>query len=165
MIVKKLIGLGLLLVACRGSIAPKTAPPPGAPGAADPKSAVAAYINAVAAQDLQAMSAVWGTPEGSVRTQLGSDEIMKREVVVVSMLKCIRKGFSIISDATAGPGQRSMVVDLTYVPPAVNRDSTRTSTAPVLTRATNFAVVQAKDGRWYVSSFELNKVNDICLAR
>jgi hypothetical protein len=163
--VKKLIGLGLLLVACRGSMAPKTAPLPSAPGAPDAKAAVAAYINAIAAQDLQAMSAVWGTSEGSIRTQLGSDEIMKREVVIVSMLKCIHKDFSIVSDATAGPGERSMIVDLTYVPPAVTRDSTRAQTAPILTRATNFVVVKAGDGRWYVNSFEINKVNDICLAR
>jgi hypothetical protein len=25
--------------------------------------------------------------------------------------------------------------------------------------------VKASDGRWYVNSFEINKVNDICLAR
>ena len=161
---KKLIGLGLLLVACRGSMAPKTTPAPSGPGAADPKSAVAAYINAVAAQDLQAMSAAWGTSEGSIRSQLDADEIMKREVVVVSMLKCIRKNFLIVSDATAGAGMRSMVVDLTYDPPAVNRDSTRTKPGP-LTRSTDFLVVSDKTGRWFVQKVDLNKVNDICLAR
>jgi hypothetical protein len=162
--VKKLIGFGLLLVACRGSMTPAT-PSPNAPGAANARAAVAAYINAIAAQDLQAMSAAWGTADGSIRNQLGADEIMKREVVVVSMLKCIRKDFSIVSDATAGTGQRSMVVDLTYVPPAVKTDSAHAQGGAVLTRATGFVVVQAKDGRWYVNSFELNKVNDICLAR
>jgi hypothetical protein len=163
--VKKLIGLGFLLVACRGSMTPKTAPTPSGPGAADPKAAVAAYVTAVAAQDLQAMSAVWGTADGSIRGQLDSDEIMKREVVVVSMLKCIRKDFTIASDATAGPGKRSMMVDLTYDPPAVNRDSTRTKPGLPLTRSTNFMVVSDKNGRWFVQQLDLNKVNDICLAR
>jgi hypothetical protein len=164
-LVKKLIGLGLLLVACRGTMTPNPTPStPGALGAVSARDAVAAYVSAVAAQDLQAMSAVWGTADGSIRDQLDSDEIMKREIVIVSMLKCIRKDVQVVSDGAAGTGERSMIVRLTYVPPSKG-DTTRVGTGQALTRETNFDVVQARSGRWFVKQFDLNKVNDVCLNR
>ena len=155
---KKLIALSLLLVACHK--APSSGPTPenGPLGAADPKSAVGAFIAAINAQDLQAMSAVWGDADGSIRNQIGADELMKREVVIIQMLKCVRKDFTVISNSVAGTNQRAMVVDLNFNPPPAGRAS--------VTRSTSFVVASdKKTGRWFVSSIEPNKINDICLSR
>ena len=61
----------------------KQAPMPGAPGAATPAAAVDAFLAAAKAEDLQAMSAVWGTPTGSVRDQIPRDELDKREIYII----------------------------------------------------------------------------------
>jgi hypothetical protein len=159
---KKLIALSLLLAACHR--APSSAPTPAnALGAADPKSAIGAFIAAINAQDLQAMSAVWGDADGSVRNQMNADELMKREVVMIQMLKCVRKDFTVISDAVASTTQRSMVVEMNFLPPSRAGGSTGNGT--VVTRTTNIAVANDKSGRWYVSAVDLNKINDVCLAR
>jgi len=160
---KKLIALSLLLGACHR--APSSSPTPaggGALGATTPKAAIASFIAALNAQDLQAMSAVWGDADGSVRNQMDADELMKREVVMIQMLKCVRKDFTIISDAVASANQRSMQVELNFLPPSRAGGSNGST---ILSRTTNFGVASDKTGRWFVSSVDLNKVNDVCLAR
>src|SRR4051812_38140600 len=159
---KKLIALSLLLAACHKA-PPATPSPSNLLGAADPKAAINAFITAISAQDLQAMSAVWGDADGSVRNQMNADELMKREVVMVQMLKCVRKDFTIISDAVASSNQRSMQVELNFLPPTRAGGSTGSGT--VVTRTTNFGLANDKSGRWYVSAVDLNKINDVCLAR
>jgi hypothetical protein len=146
--VKKLIGLGLLLVACRGSMGPKQAPAPGAPGAATPSAAVTAFMDGVKAGDLQAISAVWGTSAGSIRNDIPEPELSKREFYLISCTK--HDKFTVLSDAPGPEGSRVLAVQIT-------RGS--------LTRATNFEVVPGPENRWYVKNLDLKAVNDICLAR
>jgi hypothetical protein len=155
---KKLIAFSLLLAACHR--APSSAPTPSnALGAPDAKTAIGAFITAINAQDLQAMSAVWGDADGPARNQMNADELMKREVVIIQMMKCVRKDFTVISDVVASNNQRSMVVQLNFVPPSKSGD-----TKP-LQRPTNFVTVRDKSGRWLVNTVDLNQVNDACLTR
>jgi hypothetical protein len=145
--VKKLIGLALFLVACRGSMAPST-PAPVAPGATSPKEAVTLFLEAAKIGDLQAMSAVWGTTDGSIRNQLPRDTVEMREIYIV---KCVRHDkFTIVSDAPGQTGTRILAVQLVRGP---------------LTRMTDFTEVQDQKGRWYVREFQIEKLTDICLSR
>ena len=146
---KKLIGLGLLLVACRGSMGPKQAPAPGAPGAATPSAAVTAFMDGVKAGDLQAISAVWGTSAGSIRNDIPEPELSKREFYLITCTK--HDKFSIVADASGPDGRRILAVQIT-------RGS--------LTRSTNFTLVTGPQSRWYVESLEVSpKLDDICKAR
>jgi hypothetical protein len=146
--VKKLIGLGLLLVACRGSMTPSTTPTPVAPGAASPKEAVTRFLDAAKMGDLQAMSAVWGTPEGSIRDQMPRDTVEMREIYIA---KCVRHDkFTIVSDEPGQTGTRVLTVQLVRGP---------------LTRQSEFLEVQDQKGRWYVQKFQIEKLNDICMSR
>lgn len=145
---KKLIGLALLLAACHRAT-PATPLPSSVPvGAASPNAAVTAFLASVKDGDLQAMSAVWGTTDGTIRNQMPLSEIEKRETYI---MKCTRHDkFTIVSEASAGEGERLLVVQLTRGP---------------LTRSTNFTAVQGPQNRWYVRIFDLKPLDDICLSR
>ena len=146
---KKVIGLGLLLVGCRGSMGPKQAPAPGAPGAASPSAAVTAFMDAVKAGDLQAISAVWGTTTGSIRNDIPEPDLSKREIYIIS---CTKHDTFKIGSETSGPaGERTLPVDITR---------------GTLTRSTNFHVVMGPDNRWYVLNLDVTPaLDDICKAR
>lgn len=146
--VKKLIGLGLLLVACRGSMTPKQAPAPGTPGAATPAAAVTAFMAAVKAGDLQAMSAVWGTSSGSVRNDLDRTTLEQRELYIMTCTK--HDSFKIISDAAGPSGTRKLNIELTR---------------GTVTRATDAHVVLGPESRWYVKEVVLAPLDAICLAK
>jgi hypothetical protein len=123
-------------------------PGSGATGAATAREAVTAFMTAAKAEDLQALAAVWGTTDGSVRDQLSRSELEMREIYI---MKCLRHDkYEVISDATAGSGGRVIAVQVTK---------------GNLTRSTNFTVVPGPQNRWYVFNLELEKLNDICLLR
>ena len=145
---KKLIGLGLLLIGCRSSMGPKQAPAPGAPGAASPSAAVTAFMDGVKAGDLQAISAVWGTTSGSIRNDIPEPDLSKREIYIISCTK--HDAFKITKEAPGPAGERVLAVDLTR---------------GALTRSTNFNVVMGPQNRWYVKVVELTQLDDICKAR
>jgi hypothetical protein len=147
--VKKVIGLGLLLVGCRSSMGPKQAPAPGAPGAPSPSAAVTAFMDGVKAGDLQAISAVWGTTAGSIRNDISEPELSKREIYIIS---CTKHDKFKINNETPGPaGERTLAVDITR---------------GALTRSTNFHVVSGPQNRWYVLNLDVTPaLDDICKAR
>lgn len=145
---KKLIGLMLLLGACHRS-ATMQAPAPGAPGAATPRDAVTAFMAGVKAGDLQAISAVWGTPAGSIRNDIPEPELSKREIYIISCTK--HDKFKINSEATGQAGRRVLAVDITR---------------GALTRSTSFTAVTGPENRWYVEKVDISPALDaICLAR
>jgi hypothetical protein len=146
--VKKVIALGLLLVGCRGSVGPKQAPAPGAPGATSPSAAVTAFMDGVKAGDLQAISAVWGTADGSIRNSIAEPDLSKREIYIMSCTK--HDAFKINSEASGPAGERVLGVDIIR---------------GTLTRSTNFHVVMGPQSRWYVLNLELPALDDICKAR
>jgi hypothetical protein len=114
-------------------------------GAPAPRTAVEQFLAAVRAQDLQAMSVVWGSEKGPARDLIERQELEKRELVMQCMLTHDR--FRILSEAPGADGKRVFRVEL------------RRGT---VTRATNFTSVRGPSDRWYVETADLEPVKDLC---
>ncbi len=137
----------LFAAACRGG---GGSPPPGATltGAVAPRRAVEDFLSAVRAQDLQAMSVVWGTDKGPARDQLERTELEKREII---MQNCFtHDSYRILDEAPAEGGQRVLRVELTK---------------GRITRTPRFYTVKGPSDRWYVQDAEITAVRDICALR
>jgi len=130
-----------------GAPLPAVAPAGSTTGAADAKSAVLAFLDAAKSQDLQALSAVWGSAEGSVRDTgtIPRDEMEKRELVMMCYLT--HDTHQIVSDAPAANNERVVAAQL------------RRGTA---SRTTNFYAVAGPGGRWYVRTFDMESLTDFC---
>jgi hypothetical protein len=145
--VRKLITSLVLLGACR-SAAPTPAPAPSRTtasvdpgvGAAAPPAAVQKFMKAVEDQDLQAMSAVWGTSEGPTRDdkRLSPSELDKRELLILCYLR--HDSYHILADAPATQGKRSLAVEI------------QRKASP---RTTTFTVTLGPSNRWYVENVDL----------
>ena len=147
---KKLIVSLLLAVVAGCHSAPRSAAP--APvlsgnqtGAADPQAAVRGFMTAVKNQDLQMISAFWGSADGPARELGAPGDLQKRELIMMCYLKHDR--YDIAGDAPNTRGGRTFVVSVTY------KD---------LTRTTNFQLIQGPGGRWYVENVDVQKLSDIC---
>lgn len=149
---RKLISALLLLAACQQRPV-STAPAPtttlaseSRAGAPTSNAAVQEYMRAVEKQDLQAMSAIWGTTDGSVleTKSIPRDEMERRELIILCYLKHDR--FRILGDAPAPHGKRVVATELTR---------------GGLTRSTNFYVVQGPSRRWYVENVDLEPLRDL----
>jgi hypothetical protein len=141
----------VLLAACHSSpavVASSPSPVAGnATGAADAVGAVRAFMSAAKQQDLQALGAVWGNANGPARDAISREELEKRELI---MMRCLRHDrYEIAGEAPNPGGSRAMVVNLTY------KDVSRSS---------NFVVVRGPANRWYVEKFDLDPLQQICLA-
>jgi hypothetical protein len=151
---KLLIGLLVAAGACTTrttSIPASTTPEPVAATAAQqtPRQALASFLAAANAQDLQAMSGVWGDKDGSVRAsgKMGREEIEKREIIMMCYLR--HDKYRVVSDAPAVDNERLLGVELTK---------------GRLSRTANFNM--ATDGtRWYVRSAELEALRDLCVEK
>lgn len=145
---RKLIGVLVLLAACRSAQpAPATTRPAAGTetGAATARAAVQAFLGSVHAEDLQAMASVWGTTSGPARDALPRSELEKRELI---MMCYFRHDSSRILDQAPGTGGKTVfVVEL-------KRGG--------LTGSTNFYVVSGPAGRWYVESADLNPLRRFC---
>lgn len=126
--------LVLLSAACRG------APSGLMTGAATPEAAVTAFIAAGKAQDLQAMSAVWGTNHGSVRETMPRADIERREMIMMRLL--CQDQHRITGTSPGIGGQRIVNVELSRGSNALNR---------------RFTTVEGPSGRWYVNDFEIDE--------
>jgi hypothetical protein len=103
------------------------------------------FLNAVAAQDLQAMSVVWGTEKGAARDNLDRDELDRRLIIIQG---CYRHDTFTIADENAGPnGHRMVRVAITR-----GRE----------TRTPNFDLVQGPSQRWYVLDADFNSMRSMC---
>lgn len=148
----------VVLAACASSSArtTSTAPQPAvaaagsSTGAADPRSAVLAFLDAGKNGDLQALSAVWGSSAGSVRDTgtIPRDEMEKRELVMLCYLG--HDSHQIVSDAPAANNER-------VVSAALRRGA--------LTRTANFYAVAGPGGRWYVRQFDMEALTDLCKSK
>lgn len=150
---KKLLLTGLLLAsACKSRTtevmmpAPAPVATPNAPGAATPRAALDGFIGAVHAQDLQAMSAIWGNKDGPARDSkvFSREEMEQRELYLVRCLKHDR--FRVIGESPAADNERAFTVELVR---------------GTLTRVTDFYVARGGD-RWYVRSANMEPVRDLC---
>ncbi|HEX5973057.1 MAG TPA: hypothetical protein VFY85_14085 [Gemmatimonadaceae bacterium] len=147
---KLLIGLLVVVGACttRTTVIPATPSPTttSSVGQRSPREALATFLSAANAQDLQAMSAVWGDKDGSVRSsgKMGREEIEKREIIMMCYLKHDR--YRVVSESPAVDNERVLAVELTK---------------GKLSRTAGFNM--ATDGpRWYVRSADLEALRDLC---
>ena len=147
---KLLIGLLVAVGACttRTTVIPATPSPASTStaGQRSPREALSTFLSAANAQDLQAMSAVWGDKDGSVRSsgKMGREEIEKREIIMMCYLRHDR--YRVVSESPAVDNERVLGVELTK---------------GRLSRTANFNM--ASDGaRWYVRSADLEALRDLC---
>jgi len=151
--VKKLIGLGVLLlsVACQRKVqvsSPTPTPGTGTAGligGATPAEAVAMMLAASKAEDLQAVGAVWGDTEGLSREKWSRSEFEMRAFYVV---KCLRNDrYQILSEGNAANGRRLATVQIVK---GTNN------------LQTNFRMVKGKNDRWLVENADLEPLTKIC---
>ena len=129
---------------------PAVAPAGSATGATDARSAVLAFLDAAKNQDLQALSSIWGSTEGSVREtgNIPRDEMEKRELVMLCYLA--HDTHQIVSDAPAANNERIVAAQLKH---------------GMLARTTNFYAVAGPAGRWYVRTFDMEPLTDLCKSK
>jgi hypothetical protein len=108
-------------------------------GATSPEAAVTSFIAAGKAQDLQAMSAVWGTPRGSVRATMPRTQMEQRELILVRLL--CQDQHRITGTSQGIDGRRVVHVELA-------RGSN--------TLARRFTTVEGPGSRWYVEDVEID---------
>jgi hypothetical protein len=123
-------------------------PPPrdlSVTGAADARSAAQAFLDAGKAQDLQALSAVWGSGNGPLRNIVSHDELEKRELVMMCFLK---HDTDSIGTPSAAAGSR------------INFPVTLTQ--GTVTRATTLTAMLGPSSRWYVEKIDLRPIEALC---
>lgn len=147
-----LVGLG----ACSRSTPPTTLPPtprpvPSLPGVSGTvgnetaKGAVEQFLAAVRAEDLQAMSIIWGTERGPARDHMPRDEMEKREIILVCYMQ--HDNYRILREGSGDGGRRVMDLELTNGP---------------LTRTTTIHTIRGPRGRWFVEKMDIAAVRDFC---
>jgi hypothetical protein len=132
----------LVLVAC--------APRYGgeATGASSSEAAVRQFLFAAKAQDLQAMSAVWGTAESPVRDRADRTEMERRLIIMTCHLRH--------DESRIGPPVTSVNGTVTH---RVELTQGAVQAAPLFT-----AVRNTRSGRWYVLEFDMQAVQGFCRA-
>ena len=152
---RKWLGLGIWLVVLAAASAcarqqaggPAPALPGAATGAASAQAAVETFMDAVKAQDLQTLGAVWGTTRGPARDQMNREELEKRLIVIQCKLDHDRWQFVSDRPALSAGGRQTFRIQLSY------RQVTGQTTA---------TTVRAEDGRWYVEDIDLVPLADFC---
>lgn len=147
-----------LLAACAPKVTTTTSTEPvGAAPAVEPsrnsnvtggstaRSAVEQFLTAVKAQDIQAMSVLFGTNNGPSRDNMNRDELEKRLVI----LQCYfnHDKFRILSESPGESGHKVLEVEL-------SRDGNL--------RTPNFYAVPGPQNRWYIDNMEIAAVRDFC---
>jgi len=154
--VKKLIGLGLLLlVACQRKVVVSSPAPTsrgtsatavGQVGGGTPDEAVAMMMAAGKSEDLQAVGAVWGDDQGLAREKWSRQEFEMRAYYVV---KCLRNDrYTVLSESPAAAGGRRVLNVQVF--------------KGTLSPTTNFKVVKGPNGRWLVEQADLEPLTKIC---
>ncbi|MGH7663058.1 MAG: hypothetical protein ACRENI_01985 [Gemmatimonadaceae bacterium] len=114
-------------------------------GAPTPRAAVERFLAAVRAQDLQAMSVIWGTRDGPARDEFERSQLEKRELIMMCFFD--HESYRIVTEAPGQAGSRVLQVELTKGPYRV---------------ATNFYAVPGPSDRWYVENADLEPVEALC---
>jgi hypothetical protein len=115
------------------------------PGAPDARSAARAFLDAGKAQDLQALSAVWGSGNGPLRNMVSHDELEKRELVMMCFL---RHSTDSIGVPEAAAGSRIIF------PVSLTQGS--------VTRTTTLTTMLGPSSRWYVEKIDLRPIEPLC---
>lgn len=115
-------------------------------GASSPAAAAQQFLSAARAEDLQAMSAVWGNSEAPVRDQVERQELERRLIIMVCHL---RHDESTFGTNEAGEQGRQLV-------PITLKSGTLTATS-------KFTMVKnQRSGRWFVENFEMEPLRPLC---
>lgn len=153
---RKLLLLGLLFAgACKSSTSEVVTTPAPAPhivtgpGASAPRTAVDGFLAAIAAQDIQVLSGIWGDKNGPVRDSkvIPRADVEQRSLYLMRCLKHDR--FRVLGESPAADGERVFQVELT-----------RGTTVKV----TDFFTARGGD-RWYVRDVRMEPVRELCSAR
>ncbi len=127
--------------------APAAATPanPNITGGSTPRAAVEQFLNAVRAQDIQAMSVNFGTSRGPSRDNMNREELEKRLII----LQCYfnHDKFRIVRDYPGDDNHRVVVVELTR---------------GAITRSPSFYTIAGPGGRFFVDNMEIAAVRDFC---
>lgn len=141
--VRKWIGSALVfaVIACSKTPAPGVS----LTGAAAPKLAVDQFLAAVRAQDLQAISVVWGTEKGPARDQIERTELERREIIMQGCYTHDR--YRIVDEGPSPNGERLVKVEITRGKVTANP---------------TFAVVKGPSDRWYVRDAGIQSMGALC---
>ena len=136
---KKIALILLFAIACR--------PQAGMPvtGAPTARAAVEQFLAAVRAQDLQAMSAIWGNEKGPAREQYPLNEVEQRELLMQCYFS--HDSFRILGQVDGENARKVFTVELKK---------------GALTRTTTFSVVEGPRNRWYLDNGNIEPVKDFC---
>ncbi|MGI8498910.1 MAG: hypothetical protein ACR2OG_15165 [Gemmatimonadaceae bacterium] len=144
--------LALVLVACPHgppTSEPANSPvPAGTAGASSPRAALESFLASIRAQDLQAMSIVWGTSKGPARDQMTRDYLEKAELTMQCLFAHDR--FAVTGETRSSDTTRTLAVTLTK---------------GNVTKSTSFSTVHGPANRWYVNDADVIAVgNELCRA-
>ena len=130
----------ILLAACR------TAPAVAGAGAPSATGAVQEFLAAAHAGDMRTMASLFGTSSGPISSRDDANSVEKR----MHALQCYltHDSAQVVDDrpGNTGPG-RQLEVELRQ---------------RGLVRRTTFTAVPGPHDRWYVESFDIAKVTDLC---
>jgi hypothetical protein len=138
--------LALLLVLATGCRSAGPGPTTGAGssvrgvgvGADTPRTAVLGFLDAAQKEDLQALSAFWGDETGVTRDRFPRQELERRELIMICMLKHDK---AVVGDPSRSEkGRFVMQVAMTQ---------------GLRTADVKFTVAKGPGDRWFVSDFEL----------
>lgn len=135
----------LTLSACATTPTPAVSASGDGTGAVAPRLAVEAFLEAVRAEDLQAMGATWGTSAGAARNTIERTELEKRVIIMQCYLQ--HDSYRVLGETPGESGRRVVRVELT-------RGANKRSPA--------LYTVQGPAGRWFVESIEVAAVRDFC---
>ena len=145
---KLAIVLLLVVAGCRREVRVASAPDVNAPGAATAREALQKFLATAKAQDVQAMSNIWGSAAGPARTTMDQEQLEKRAIY---LMRCLRHdSYMVLTETPAAGGERIFGVQL------------RRGT---LTAVSNFTATLGPQGRWYLRDFQAEPLNPICTAK
>lgn len=115
-------------------------------GAPSPREAATLFMGAVKSQDLQTMSAVWGTAQGPSRDNMERSDLDRRMVLFQQCYDHDR--FQILDETVVSDVVRNVRVQVTRG----NR-----------TKVPQFKIVRGPSNRWYVEDLDFASVQaDFC---
>ena len=148
---KKLLLVMLALSACSratttntGAGAPRTTGPQMV-GSSTPRMAVEQFLTAVRAQDLQAMSVVFGTNRGPARDNMDREELDKRLIILQCYFNHDKS--RMLGETPGEGGHRVFTVELTR---------------GRFTKSPRFYTIQGPGDRWFVDNMEIAAVREFC---
>lgn len=137
-----LVALLVLVAGCRARYGGE------ATGATTSDAAVQQFLFAAKAQDLQAMSAVWGDADAPTRDRVDRTEMERRLIIMTCHLRH--------DESRIGAGQPGAGGTVVHRVDVTQGDK---KASPTFTTVRN-----TRSGRWYVSDFEIQAVSGFCRA-